>query len=179
MACRIFSNSFSNTKKNGDKPIWREEEQRSALLSATVKLQFHSLTNNLNIKPTETIQHNRSYLFKQTVTECKSTTYYIKPACRDCLKKWRSFAWWLEPEVGKNRAIPLSFHWNIHFIQYLNLSPRISLEVWSHISQISQVLCQHWWHIEILNWLIWFKFKGAVMHWAQKWSVGEKKKKKS
>lgn len=31
------------------------------------------------------IKHTRNYLFKQIVTKCKSTTYYILSTCRDCL----------------------------------------------------------------------------------------------
>lgn len=31
------------------------------------------------------IQHTGSYLFKQIVTECKSTSSYILSTCRNCL----------------------------------------------------------------------------------------------
>lgn len=157
MACRIFGFRFSNTEQNFNKMIWREE-WRSALLSTTVKLQFDSLANNL--KTMQIMQLTRSYLFKQIVTECKSTIYYITSTCRNCLKKWSSFAWWLEPEVGKNRTIPLIFHWNIHFLHYLNMSPQISLELWSLIDPKCLRCCAHVDDTSVkLNRLIWLKFK--------------------
>lgn len=53
------------------------------------------------------IQHTGSYLFKQIVTQCKSSTYYI-------LSTWQivSFASWLEPaeEKQNNSALfPLKY----------------------------------------------------------------------